>query len=219
MINLKKAAMVTMTVLCVGGLLGCGKNSDQNISSDNPVIEKTTEASSKISENKNNSNNDSVDSLIEKYKSADAVPTPATADDLQGYWVNTYIDSFDNSRFSVVAVIDDNMVCYGYSPASDSGSFEEYKIALDDEGWLHSVYTLAYEQNKSLYDDNTLSVLDSSATTRYYVSGNPDTIIAHIVIGDEWYTWKKTSRDEFLKTVNSFMSAASNPDSEVYFKY
>lgn len=81
------------------------------------------------------------------------------------------------------------------------------------------MYTLAYEQNKSLYDDNTLSVLDSSATTRYYVSGNPDTIIAHIVIGDEWYTWKKTSRDEFLKTVNSFMSAASNPDSEVYFKY
>lgn len=40
MINLKKAAMVTMTVLCVGGLLGCGKNSDKNISSDNPVIEK-----------------------------------------------------------------------------------------------------------------------------------------------------------------------------------
>lgn len=70
MINLKKAAMVTMTVLCVGGLLGCGKNSDKNISSDNPVIEKTTEASSKIPENKNNSNNDSVDSLIEKYKSA-----------------------------------------------------------------------------------------------------------------------------------------------------
>lgn len=40
MINLKKAAMITMTVLCVGGLFGCGKNSDKNISSDNPVIEK-----------------------------------------------------------------------------------------------------------------------------------------------------------------------------------
>ena len=36
MINLKKAAMITMTVLCVGGLFGCGKNSDKNIFSDNP---------------------------------------------------------------------------------------------------------------------------------------------------------------------------------------
>lgn len=40
MINLKKAAMITITVLCVGGLFGCGKNSDKNISSDNPANEK-----------------------------------------------------------------------------------------------------------------------------------------------------------------------------------